>query len=270
MPWIVPSHQAPVLPLKLWKPRLFSGLALCIGAAAPDLEFILRVDYNWIVSHTVLAQLFFTVPFVLLLHAIVTSLMIPWALPLLPSRAPWHLHDLGVLRPAVSTRECLRVGFSGLIGGLSHVFLDGFTHGNQTGWAATLFPILRTGVPFPVTRMPLHDVLQVLLTIVFGAFTLLAFADIGRRRLLLTWAGATPAPLREASPNERRRALQYMIFCAILGLGAGLARRNDALGPWIEIAAHGVLAFLFYGVLLAAATDRLRSRRPPTIAATVE
>src|SRR6185369_2971020 len=90
MPWIAPSHQAPVLPLKLWKPHLFSGLALCLGAAAPDLEFVLRIDYDWIISHTFAGQIYFTVPLVLLLHAALTAVVLPWLLPLLPEGAPFY------------------------------------------------------------------------------------------------------------------------------------------------------------------------------------
>src|SRR5215813_9115 len=78
MPWIAPSHQAPALALKMWRPRSFSGLALCLGSAAPDLEFILRLRHEWVVSHTLAGQLFFTVPLVMLLHRLATDLVLPW------------------------------------------------------------------------------------------------------------------------------------------------------------------------------------------------
>src|SRR5262245_24560674 len=100
MPWMVPSHPAPVLPLKLWKPSLFSGLALCIGAAAPDLEFVLQIQQDHVLSHTLLGQLLFTLPVVLLVHGLLTSLVFPWLVPLLPFGAPWHFEDLTRIRPA--------------------------------------------------------------------------------------------------------------------------------------------------------------------------
>jgi hypothetical protein len=267
MPWIAPSHQAPVLPLKMWKPRLFSGLALCIGAAAPDLEFILRLDHDWIVSHTFAAQVFFTVPLVMLLHLLATSLVIPWLLPLLPRESPWHFHDLGVLRPAATPREWTRVAFSGFVGGVSHVAVDGFTHGNHSGWAADLLPVLRLPIELPIGPIPVHDLLQCGLTVVLGIATLQALADMARRRLLIEWAGACPLPVREATAGERVWVLQYVLFCAALGVVAGSAAHQAGAGPWLELAAHGLLAFVFYGVLLAAAADRVRTRRPPTVAA---
>ena len=45
MPWIVPSHQAPVLPLKAWRPAWFSGLGLVLGSVTPDLVFIFSLGF---------------------------------------------------------------------------------------------------------------------------------------------------------------------------------------------------------------------------------
>jgi hypothetical protein len=271
MPWIAPSHQAPVLPLKLWKPHLFSGLALCLGAAAPDLEFILRIDYNWIVSHTFAAQMFFTAPLVMVLHAALTTVVFPWLLPLIPNGAPFHVHDLILVRPATSVRAWVRIAFSGWLGGITHVLLDGFTHGNHSGWITTQVPLLRALVPLPFRPMPLHDVLHVLGTIVLGGLSVHWLAEMGRRRLLLTWSDhAAPPRVRSATAAEQRGARQYVLLCAALGFVAGLARRDDRLGPWFEVAAHGVLAFVFYGIVTAALLDRWRARRAPAPAAMLD
>ena len=40
MPLTFPSHLAPVLPLKLWRPGWFDGVALCTGAVAPDVAYL--------------------------------------------------------------------------------------------------------------------------------------------------------------------------------------------------------------------------------------
>jgi len=39
MPATFPSHAAAVLPLKLWRPRWFDGVALVVGSMAPDLGY---------------------------------------------------------------------------------------------------------------------------------------------------------------------------------------------------------------------------------------
>jgi hypothetical protein len=69
---------------------------------------------------------------------------------------------------------------------MSHVLIDGFTHGNKAGWATAIFPVLRTPLPTPFGPVPLHDVLQSL-TIIFGLMALqfygpLAVAALDRLR----------------------------------------------------------------------------------------
>ncbi|MBV1851207.1 DUF4184 family protein [Catellatospora tritici] len=41
MPLTFPSHAALPLPLKLWRPRWFDGVALVVGAASPDFAYAL-------------------------------------------------------------------------------------------------------------------------------------------------------------------------------------------------------------------------------------
>jgi Domain of unknown function (DUF4184) len=40
MPATFPAHQGAVLPLKLWHPRWFDGVALAVGAASPDIAYL--------------------------------------------------------------------------------------------------------------------------------------------------------------------------------------------------------------------------------------
>ena len=161
MPWMIPAHQAPVLPLKRWRPQWFSGLALVLGTVAPDLAFVFTLDRDGSpLSHSVAGLFLVTVPLVLFLHALATGLVLPWVLRHLPGGAPLHLHALARCRPATSAAGLARVASSALIGGATHVFLDGFTHGNHSGWALPLLPALATPVPHPGGPAPLHDALQ--------------------------------------------------------------------------------------------------------------
>ena len=41
MPLTLPTHPLAVAPLKLWRPRWFDGVALTLGAIAPDVPFAL-------------------------------------------------------------------------------------------------------------------------------------------------------------------------------------------------------------------------------------
>ena len=174
MPWIVPSHQAPVLRLARSRPGWFSGLALVLGTMAPDLAFILPLDPTGApASHTLAGQLYITLPLVLVLHALLTALVLPWLLPHLPGGSPLHLHELARSRPATGLAANARVAASGLVGGLTHILIDGFTHGDQSGWALALLPWLATPVPYPGSEQaPLYDSLQLWLTIRLGVLTM--------------------------------------------------------------------------------------------------
>src|SRR5262249_15158448 len=159
MPWVVPSHQAPAVLLKAWRPKWFSGLGLVLGTIAPDLEFIFRVDSNWYVSHTWAAQLYFTVPVVILSYWLLVEIVFPWLVLHVPDGPPFHPRALATLR-APRGHEWWTVAASAWLGGLSHLFLDGFTHDDRSGWAVALWPVLRSDVGFAWYHLPVFDLLQ--------------------------------------------------------------------------------------------------------------
>lgn len=259
MPWIVPSHQAVVLPLKAWRPAWFSGLALCIGSMAPDLEFILLIRDDWVHSHSLSAQLDFTVPLVLALHWLLTVLVLPWLVPRLPAGGPFHLDQLGALSPARTRLEWLRVATSGLVGGLTHVALDGFTHGNHSGWALAYFPRLGAPVPFPGGALPLHDVLQIALTVLLGAAALAQWRGIAQAGRLWSWRGEAPRAVPAAHASECRWAIRWLGGWAAVGAALGLAKaRILEPGLAVPLAAYGTISLTWVGTLVAASIDRLR------------
>ncbi|HXB54482.1 MAG TPA: DUF4184 family protein [Vicinamibacteria bacterium] len=258
MPWIVPSHQAPALLLKAWRPRWFSGLALVLGSLAPDLEFIVPVRRETILGHTVAGQILFTVPVVLALYVLTTDLVIPWLVPYL-SRC-WH--DLAALeRPR--GRAWWGVVLSAVLGGLTHIVLDGFTHGEASGgWAVPFFPLLSLNVPSPLGPLPVHDLLQIVFTVVLGAAALDAWRRIAGQRLLWSWRNRSPRPVLAASPTGRRRVLRWLTACGALGVAAALFFKPAAsAGYALELAAYGFLDGIAGGMLLGAATHRLLHAR---------
>jgi Domain of unknown function (DUF4184) len=255
MPCVVPSHQAPVLPLKLWRPHLFSGLGLCLGTIAPDLEFILRVESDWAISHTLAGQLYFTVPMVLILYFLLVRLALPFWLPRLPLGGPCHFDELLALQVPKDLGGWARVAVSGHIGGLTHIVLDGVTHGNHSGWLVPYLPFLRTPIGLH-GGWPLHDVLQVVLSVWFAVSACGSWRLIARERLLWRWRGEAPRPVIPVDKAWSRSALGWIFACAALGFVAGPALRGG-IGPWaaIDLAAFGAIAFAFYGFLALPAAE---------------
>lgn len=189
MPATFPSHAAAVLPLKLWRPRRFDGVALVTGSAAPDLPYALNGFVLLPSTHSLPAVLWFGLPV-----ALVTAWLVRRAAPVvavhLPARPGWlALPDYGVLG-AVRHRWYVTV-WSGLLGAASHAAWDGFTHSpdGPYGWGVRLLPWL-AGEPAP--GWPWWALGQQVSTVVGAGVALAVAVHIGRRRLLRRWHGPAP------------------------------------------------------------------------------
>jgi hypothetical protein len=193
MPATFPSHAAAVLPLKLWRPRWFDGVALVVGSAAPDMYYPVVGFVDFPATHNVPALLWFSLP---------ATLVVTWlfrrAAPIvaahLPARPRWlALPDYGALG-RVRHHWYVTVG-SALIGAVSHLVWDGFTHypGTEHGWMVERVPGL-TAEPWPGT--PVWWLAQHVSTVLGALAALAVAAHVGRRRLLRRWYGGPPPVTR--------------------------------------------------------------------------
>jgi len=260
MPWMIPSHQAPVLPLKQWRPAWFSGLALVLGSVAPDLVFIFRLDETGSpASHTFAGQVLITMPLVVLLHTVVTALVLPWLLPRVPGGRPLHLHALARCRPATDALGLARVAISGLVGGLSHVAIDGFTHGDHSGWALPLFPVLGTRVAWLSGPAPLYDVLQLTLTVALGLVALHSWDAIARKLPQPGPGAMTRWQVNRKGFQESLAAASGLVLAAVVGaLAAAVLKSSVAASELPKLAVYGAITGACAGAVLMAGADRLR------------
>ena len=190
MPATFPSHAAAVLPLKLWQPTWFDGVALVIGSAAPDLPYALGrsspAPYTY--GHTwwgVLAS----VPVTMAATRLVRRAA-PEVAAHLPGLGPFAVGDYGALG-RVRHPWWVTAG-SALIGAASHVAWDHVTHASVRGTKVGLPRLEREVLPGVPAWMPLH-----LASSAAGALGWLALsARVGRRRRLAAWHGPAPAVRR--------------------------------------------------------------------------
>ncbi len=186
MPATFPSHAAAVLPLKLWRPGWFDGLALVVGSTAPDLAYPLTGFVEVPGTHWGPGLLYWNLPVTLALCWLVRRYA-PDVAVHLPAR--WFaLPDYGALG-RVRHRWYVTV-CSALLGAYSHLFWDGFTHNPEIGgWAVRRLPVLaRDAVP----GWPWWYLLQHLSSLVGGLVAIALFAHIGRYRLIRRWHGDPP------------------------------------------------------------------------------
>jgi hypothetical protein len=191
VPLTFPSHALAVLPLKIRWPRYLDGVALVVGSAVPDAAYSVAGVFSVPETHALPALLWWCLPV-----GIVATVAIRWAAaPVavhLPRFGAFDLPAYGVLG-AVRYRWYV-TGCSILIGALTHLFWDGFTH-DPAGvhGAVARIPVLVQPGPF---GRPWWYLLQQASTLCGGALAVGLFYYIGRRGLLRIWHGEPPAVRR--------------------------------------------------------------------------
>jgi hypothetical protein len=152
MPYTL-AHPVVVLPLS--KFRFLTMAGLVVGALSPDFEHVLRLKVVSHFSHTLLGLLWFCLPMGLMVVVMYRWL---WAEP------------LRVLFPALVARKQVLVWAdvpSVLIGALTHVVWDAFTH--KAGWVVQHALVLQ----MPLGPLPAWNILQHASTLL-GLITLLS------------------------------------------------------------------------------------------------
>ncbi|MGI5176583.1 DUF4184 family protein [Dactylosporangium sp. CA-152071] len=191
MPATFPSHAAAVLPLKLWRPAWFDGVALVIGSAAPDLPYAMHCRPPFTKGHTwwgVLASVPVTTAATLLVRRAA-----PEVAAHLPGLGPFAVRDYGAL--ARARHPWWVTAGSALIGAASHVAWDHLTHDTVTGTRVGLPRLAREVLPGVPAWVPLH-----LASSAVGAAAWLAMsARLGRTRRIAAWHG--PAPHVQRRPG---------------------------------------------------------------------
>lgn len=241
MPFTFFAHQAPVLPLKLWRPRWFSGAALAIGSMAPDFDKFLDGADASRYGHTLRGQVAYCLPLSLVVYWLLTRVASPPLARFLPDAGVYHLRDYATtLATARPRHEWPLVAASVLVGSASHVALDGFTHADPR--VVALFPFLAYDA-VRVGRDPgaYVQLLQLLASGVGTAATLAMMAAAGRRRRVLAWSGIEPAAVARRAERSPA-AWRYWAAVTLLGAGgtAALVTFNLATAGWPS---RGALAY---------------------------
>jgi hypothetical protein len=226
VPLTFPNHQAVVLPLKLWRPRWFDGVALCTGAAAPDVSYGFDGFGVTIRSHEPLALFWWCLP-VALLGAWLLRLAAPAVAAHLPAGGTLHLRDYAALRR--NPHPWWVTVASALVGAVSHLLAD-------------LVELL--GGPFVEATMALA---------LIGAAYVIA-RRIGRDRLVIRWNG-TPTLVRR-SPKT------YWVTATVVTAALLVAVPLLPGAPIRAVWGVRVIEAVALGQLAAAAVAALQGLRP--------
>jgi hypothetical protein len=206
VPLTLPTHPIAVLPLKVWRPRWFDGVALVVGAVAPDLP--MAVDgYPLVVrAHAWTAPLWWAVPVALVMGPVIRWTAAAVAAHL-PAAGPLHLRDYGVLA-RVRHRWWITAG-SAALGAYSHILWDSVTHATINHRPIPLRGLTSEAVPGWLW----YEVLSKASNAVGLIGALALIVHIGRTRSLRHWHGEPPEV-------TRRPALFWGTLIAVVAAGA--------------------------------------------------
>ena len=125
------AHPAIILPLKRYFPRKFSLTGLVSGSLIPDFEYFLIMNMQSHFSHTLAGIVYFGLPLALLLSLIFHHIIRDTLIQNLPALLKSRLKPfVGLNWFSYFSQNKIIVMASILIGALSHLFWDGFTHKN--------------------------------------------------------------------------------------------------------------------------------------------
>jgi hypothetical protein len=134
------SHIAAVLPLhrSLSRARVFT--AAVIGSMVPDFGLLLPIEPGRLQTHSLAGLLRFCLPVGLLAWWITLTLIRPAMAEILPEGARVRLQQAAAVTPAPGARAWPLAGLAVLLGAVTHLAWDAFTHENARG--VRMFPLL--------------------------------------------------------------------------------------------------------------------------------
>jgi len=163
------SHPAIVLPFCNSKSARLSLTGLVIGSIVPDFEFLIRLRETACFGHTLIGIIVFDMPFAILLSFVFHSLIRDTLIQNLPK----------FLRQRFSTfvsfnwlnyfkRNKRKFFLSVLIGILSHIFLDAFTH--YDGAVASRHRFFFNEIVIMKHSFPIYLILQITTSLLGGLY----------------------------------------------------------------------------------------------------
>ncbi len=232
------SH--PALILVLLKKRWLSASGLLMGSMVPDFEFFLRMKAEGPYGHTLLGMFWLNIPlaiaFMFIYHGFVRNSLIK-SLPAYFERRmrlfltfDWN---------AYFAANYGKVVLSILLGNLSHLAWDAFTHFD--GFFVTKMSFLNT----PIWSIPLYDLLQ------YGCSLLGAF---------VIWYYIDKLPMGRSKPSENNKWVYWLLVGVACTVVMGVRFWNTPVFHFGDRIVS--LLFSFMAGLLVASLWRFYHSRP--------
>ncbi|EQB3101620.1 DUF4184 family protein [Clostridium botulinum] len=204
------SHPAIVLPLEEKWNKYFNFTALILGSMSPDFEYFIRFKAMATIGHGLIGFFLYNLPlcFILayLFHRIIKKPLIAHGPKPIDSwyyntaLKPWRINSLA---------QVLVFSYSAIIGMITHVFWDSFTH--KGGKFVILFEGLRKNIEILNYDIPVYKILQHGSTLLGVIFIILYIYS--KRNKRINWKRINRIP---ATNNKEKISYFTTIFCTAL------------------------------------------------------
>ncbi|WPO79408.1 DUF4184 family protein [Flavobacterium sp. KACC 22761] len=179
------SHPAIILPFKYFPKRWFSMTGLVIGSLTPDFEYFIRMKVKSIYSHTFLGILWFDLPLAIVLAFIFHNIVRNSLFINLPKPFQKRLHSFTEFNWNIHFKKSwFVILISILIGIISHLFWDAFTH--EHGYFVSHIPDLSHFILLFEKKIPIWKIFQHLSTFIGGLFILLALFKLPKNSIYIS------------------------------------------------------------------------------------
>ncbi|MCR8656631.1 DUF4184 family protein [Paenibacillus endoradicis] len=151
------SHAMFAIPIKYIKPKYFSTTGLILGSMSPDLEYFVKLEPYRSIGHSMLGLILQAIPLSMIIAYLVHHVIkVPLSLHItsrydLNTRF-YHFLQLESLK---SFRSWIVLIMSIIIGFVTHILIDGFTHAH--GFFVDLMPVLNDVL---LMNIPTYKALQ--------------------------------------------------------------------------------------------------------------
>ncbi len=242
------AHPAAVIPLQKYKEK-FHFTALVLGSMAPDFEYFLFGKPMQVAGHTLGGMFTVNLPLVLVVWVLYEAFVRDAVLKYMPEpfwrgaqslrRSPRYIRH---------AQEAWVFAYSAIIGMLTHLLWDAFTH--RTGFVVQAVPILQQAISIGGLQVPVYKILQHGTTLV--GLAVIAWFLLGRLKR---------ADVRNAEERKTRRARQFWIgMIGMSGLffaGFYLMVFDGSLGGLVV----GVIDSALLALLTVSVWDHFRNDR---------
>jgi hypothetical protein len=239
---LTPAHAAMAWPISAAARRLPTA-AVLVGTLSPDFEYLARLAPRGQFAHSLLGVVLFCVPISVAVWALFENVVRPALVSLLPRGVGDLLaQDAWSVRRS-RAREVVLGALGALLGALSHVAWDSFTH--ESGWTVARIPALVTTVGLPlVGELRWYKLLQHGSTVVGSLAVILWLARA---------VAGVPHHARRFASGQAARSLRAIATILCVSISGGLLNGLRAQGAGVPV----VLGFVFVGAMLGLAIGML-------------